>query len=48
MLLFLLSLVRHSRESGNPGFPLPRLLKVWVPAFAGMTVKVGMSSAHAR
>jgi hypothetical protein len=28
---------RHSREGGNPDFLHPRLLKVWIPAFAGMT-----------
>ena len=34
------SLLRHSREGGNPE-PLPvrlkRDLRVWIPAFAGMT-----------
>ena len=29
---------RHSRESGNPDSPQADLLKVWIPAFAGMTV----------
>jgi hypothetical protein len=28
---------RHSRESGNPDFTQANLLKVWIPAFAGMT-----------
>jgi hypothetical protein len=31
---------RHSRESGNPDFQQATLLKVWIPAFAGMT-KIG-------
>jgi hypothetical protein len=32
-----LSCSRHSLERGNPDFAQTRLLKVWVPAFAGMT-----------
>ena len=28
---------RHSRERGNPDFAQSNMLKVWIPAFAGMT-----------
>jgi hypothetical protein len=33
---------RHSRESGKPDFQHVSLLKVWVPAFAGMTVYMNL------
>jgi hypothetical protein len=29
--------IRHSREGGNPDFAQANILKVWIPAFAGMT-----------
>jgi hypothetical protein len=29
--------VRHSHGRGNPDFPQFHWLKVWIPAFAGMT-----------
>ena len=37
---------RHPRERGNPDFPQFRWLKVWFPAFAGMTMSLG--SEHSR
>lgn len=38
--------IRHSRERGNPP-PLPvRLLRKWIPAFAGMTLCVSTALAQ--
>jgi hypothetical protein len=35
------SQTRHSRERGNPDFQHVRMLKTWIPAFAGMTGEMG-------
>ena len=38
---------RHSREGGNPGAARFGVHRTWIPAFAGMTLALLMSFAHA-